>query len=269
MYRRTRRRVNQLFQVGAGGRIGQYIDSFILALIVANVASVILETVEPLYAAYQTEFYLFELASVVIFSIEYFGRLWAATEHPEYQHPIWGRLRYATSSFMIIDLLAILPFFLGVFFDLRFLRMFRLLRFLRLFKLARYSRSMRLFVTVITDKKEDFLVASSVGGILLLFSSSLMYFVEHEAQPEVFSSILAAMWWGVVTLTTVGYGDVHPVTPLGKLLGAVVAVIGIGLFALPASILASGFVEESQHETKYACPHCGEHVSEHDLHELE
>ncbi len=259
-----------MFEVGAGGRTGRYIDSFIMALIVANVTAVVVETIDPLYSAYQYEFYLFELLSVVVFCLEYLGRLWVATENAAYRHPIAGRIRYALTPFMLIDFLAIVPFFLGfVVVDLRFLRMLRLLRFLRLFKLARYSSSMQMFVTVILEKKEDLVISFSVGGLLLLFASSLMYFVEHEAQPEVFSSIPAAMWWGVVTLTTVGYGDVYPVTLTGKLLGALVAVVGIGLFALPASILASGFVEASTKGKTYTCPHCGEGVHEHELQEVE
>ncbi|WP_458190454.1 ion transporter [Haladaptatus sp. NG-WS-4] len=119
--------------------------------------------IDPLYAAYRQEFYLFDLLSVVVFSVEYLGRLWVATEHADYRRPVAGRLRYAMTSFMLIDFLAIVPFFLGFLVDLRFLRVLRLLRFLRLFKLARYSKSMQLFVTVIVQKKEDLVVAFSVG----------------------------------------------------------------------------------------------------------
>lgn len=255
-YRYTRRRTYDVFAVGAGGRVGLYVDYLIMALIVANVVAVSLETVDPLYAAYGRAFYGFELLSVTVFAVEYVGRVWAATEHPKYDHPVWGRLRFVTTPYMVIDLLAIVPFFLTAFVDLRFLRAIRLLRFLRLLKLTRYSESLRLFFTAVRLKREQFVITSFVGTILLLTASSLMYFVERSVQPEAFSSIPAAMWWGVVTLTTVGYGDVTPATPLGKLLGAAVAVIGIGIFALPASILASGFIEAAQGETA-RCPHCG------------
>ena len=263
-YRETRHWVHGLFEVGAGGRTGWYVDYFIMVLIVANVLAVMLETVDPLYGLYERDFLLFEIFSVSIFLVEYLGRLWAAPEHPNYRHPIWGRLRYATSPYMIIDLLAIVPFFLGAFIDLRFLRALRLLRFLRLLKLARYSESMRLFAKAITLKREELVITSIVGVIMLLVASSGMYFTERVAQPEVFSSIPASLWWGVITLTTVGYGDVHPVTPLGQVLGAVVAVIGIGLFALPASILASGFIEAARGGV-VACPHCGEEIVEEDI----
>jgi len=255
-YRTTRRRAYDVFEVGAGGRIGLYFDYLIMGLIIANVAAVSLETVDPLFAAYGRAFYGFELLSVAVFSVEYLGRVWVATEHPKYRHPLWGRLRFVTSPYMVIDLLAIVPFFLTAFVDLRFLRAIRLLRFLRLLKLTRYSESLQLFFTAVRLKREQFVITSVVGVILLLTASSLMYFVERSAQSEAFSSIPASMWWGVVTLTTVGYGDVTPVTPLGKLIGAVVAVIGIGLFALPASILASGFIEAAQGDT-VECPHCG------------
>lgn len=262
-YSNARSYVYRMFDVGAGGRLGYTIDALILLLIIANVIAVMLETVDPLYAAYGREFYGFELVSVVVFSIEYLGRLWAATEHPEYDHWLWGRLRFALSPYMIIDFLAIAPFFLGAIVDLRFLRILRLFRFLRLFKLARYDDSMVLFTNVIQRKKSDLLVTFTATGLLLLLASSVMYFIETEAQPEAFSSIPATLWWGVVTLTTVGYGDVTPVTPLGQFFGAIIAVLGIGLFALPASILASGFIEaagvEDEEDVELEhCPCCGE-----------
>ena len=262
-YRDTRASVHRMFEVGAGGRFGYSIDLFVVILIVLNVLAVMLETVDPLYEAYGREFYGFEAISVAIFSAEYLGRVWAATEHPEYDHPLWGRLRFAATPYMLIDLLAIVPFFLVAIVDLRFLRIVRLFRFLRLFKLARYDDSMVLFAEVLRRKRSDLIVTFSATGLLLLLASSLMYFIETTAQPDAFSSIPHTLWWGVITLTTVGYGDVHPVTPLGQFFGAIVAVLGIGLFALPASILASGFIEaagveeDPDVELEY-CPCCGE-----------
>lgn len=271
-YASTRAYIYGLFDVGAGGRLGYYIDSFILILIIGNVIAVMLETVAPIYTAYGREFYGFELVSVAIFSTEYLGRLWTATEHPEYNHWLWGRIRFALTPYMIIDLLAIIPFFLSTIVDLRFLRMLRLFRFLRLFKLARYDDSMVLFTEVIRRKKSDLFVTFSATGLLLLLASSVMYFIETTAQPEAFSSIPATLWWGVVTLTTVGYGDVFPVTPLGRFFGAIVAILGIGLFALPASILASGFIEAagveedelaaSEEPELVYCPCCGEDLDQ-------
>lgn len=263
-YRETRLWVHGLFKVDSGGRLGWYIDYFIMILIIANVITVMLETVDSIYAVYAREFFVFEAISVVIFSVEYLTRLWAATEHPDYSHPLWGRLHYAVSPYMLIDLFAILPFFIGAFIDLRFLRALRLFRFLRLLKLARYSESLRLFIRAVKMKREQLVITSIVGTILLMVSSSMMYFAERSAQPEEFSSIPAALYWGVITLTTVGYGDVTPVTPLGKALGMVVAITGIGVFALPASIMASGFIEAAKEETT-RCPHCDREILKEDL----
>lgn len=266
-YHGVRRWTHHLLTVDAGGRVGQCVDCIIVALICVNVLVVSLETVDWMYERFATEFLVIETVSVLVFSLEYAGRLWAITEHPEYQNPVRGRLRHALSPYMIIDLLAILPFFVGVFIDLRFLRAMRLIRFLRLLKLARYSESMRLFVEAFRIKRNQLFITLNVGVVILFVSANLMYFAERNAQPEVFSSIPAALWWGVVTLTTVGYGDVHPVTPLGKVIGAAIAITGIGLFALPASILASGFIEAVRENT-VRCPYCQEEILEEDLDEV-
>ncbi len=263
-YDRAKRRVDTVFAPQAGGATGYFVDWFIMLLIAANVVAVTLETVDPLYAEYESFFFWFELVSVGIFSIEYLARLWACTARDGYHHPVFGRVSFARRPMIIIDLLAILPFFLGPLLpaDLRFLRALRLFRFFRLFKLARYSESMLAFHDVFRRKKADLVIAFSVTLILLIVTSSLMYFVETTAQPDEFGSIPETLWWGVITLTTVGYGDVTPVTPLGRLLGGVVAMLGIGLFGLPASILATGFIEtriEQDAEAAY-CPHCGERI---------
>lgn len=263
-YTGTKERVNALFTPQQGGAQGYFVDWFIMLLIAVNVVAVALETVDPLYAEYESFFYWFEVVSVAIFSIEYAGRLWACTSREAYRNPILGRLNFAKRPMLLIDLLAILPFFLGPLLpaDLRFLRALRLFRFFRLFKLARYSESMLAFSHVFHRKKADLVVAFSVTLILLVVSSSLMYFIETGAQPGEFESIPETLWWGVITLTTVGYGDVTPVTPLGRIIGGIVAMLGIGLFGLPASILASGFIEvrlEKDSDTAY-CPNCGERI---------
>ena len=169
----------------------------------------------------------------------------------------------------LIDLMAVLPFYLPfVFPDLRFMRALRLFRLFRVLKLARYSTSLQTFVDVLRLKKEELLLMLFAIMILLVVSSSLMYDVEHEAQPDDFSSIPAAMWWGIVTLATVGYGDIYPVTPWGKFIGSMVVILGIGLFALPTGVLASGFAEvlakrkEEQKMAGMVCPHCGRHIGD-------
>src|SRR5688572_7999302 len=156
----------------------------------------------------------------------------------------------------IVDLLAVAPFYLAfIHLDLRVLRALRLFRVL---KLTRYSRSLQMLASVLRAKRGELAVTLFAIVLALLMASSLIYYVERDHQPDKFESIPAAMWWGVATLSTVGYGDVYPITALGKLIGALVALLGIGLFALPAGILGSGFIEEIQRSrTKAICPHCG------------
>ena len=167
----------------------------------------------------------------------------------------------------LVDLLAVLPFYLPMLgLDFRFMRTLRLARVFRLAKLVRYNAAIRLFAQVLVRKRPELLVALFVVLVILVLASSLMYFAEHDDNPQDFSSIPAAMWWGIITLTTVGYGDVHPVTALGKTLGAVIAVLGIGMFALPTSILGAAFVEEMNKARRKSaapvrtCPHCGEDI---------
>ena len=224
-------------------KVSRYFDLFIMTLILLNVAAVIMETVESIHVQYESFFYYFEIFSVTIFTFEYLIRIWACTADPFYASPIWGRVKYIFTLSMLIDLLAILPFYLPLIMaiDGRFLRILRLFRLFRLFKLGRYSSAFQSIVYVLKKRREELVVSVTIVIFMLILSSSLMYYVENEAQPEAFTSIPATMWWGVATLTTVGYGDVYPITGLGKALGAVIAILGVGMFALPAGIVASGF----------------------------
>ena len=235
-----------------------------LVLIFFNVLAVVLETEEGLYAQFEQYFYAFEVFSVIIFTVEYVLRLWVCTEHEQFKSPILGRIRYALTPSMLIDLISFLPFYIplgGM--DLRFIRAVRLFRLFRLFKMGRYSKSLTKLGNVMKAKKEELIITLFAGVILLIIASSLMYFIEREAQPELFGSIPRAMWWGAVTLTTVGYGDVYPVTVLGRFLSAFISVLGIGLFALPAGIIASGFASELQKQKseQIICPHCGKEIN--------
>ncbi len=162
----------------------------------------------------------------------------------------------------IVDLLAIAPFYLPMLIpvDLRFLRALRLFRILRVLKIGRYSEAMRLFGKVLKAKRAELVTAVFVLVVLLIISSSILYYVEHGVQPDKFTNIPEAMWWGTVTLTTVGYGDIYPVTPAGKLLAALISLMGIGLFALPAGLLSAGFIEEIRKKHKHVCPHCGKEI---------
>jgi len=242
----------------------------IMLLIALNVLAVILETVASLAVPYHLYFKVFEIISVVIFTIEYGLRLWSCTTDPNYRHPIMGRLKFAIKPLNLIDLITILPFYVPFYLtmDTRFVRALRLVRLARVFKFGRYSEAFRTFANVLNSKKEELFTTMFITVIMLIVSSSLMYFVEHEAQPDKFSSIPAAMWWGVSALTTVGYGDVYPITPLGRFLGMIVALLGIGIFALPPGILGAGFIDEIQRnrgEQVQYCPHCGLLVHEKEM----
>ncbi len=254
-----------LFETKDNDGPGNAIGIFLLAIILLNVICVMLETIEE-YAAYSRTFSIIETISVSIFSIEYVLRLWAVNLNPKYRHPLGGRIRYALSLMALVDLLAILPFFLPFIipFDLRGLRALRLFRLFRLFKMSRYVKALDTLDDVIRAKKEELTIILAMIVILLVIASSVMYLVETEAQPDKFPSIPATLWWGVVTLTTVGYGDIAPITPIGKVIAGVIAFLGIGLFALPTGILAAGFAEEVQKRRKKeanVCPHCGKAIS--------
>jgi len=164
---------------------------------------------------------------------------------------------------MVIDLLAIMPFYLPLWaVDLRSLRVLRLLRVVRVAKVGRSYSSLEVIKQVCRSKKEELVLTSCLMGLLLVVSSSVLYYCEHEAQPEVFSSIPATMWWAVATLTTVGYGDMYPVTAAGRFCAGLIAVLGIGMFALPTGILGAGFVEAIQKSKQphERCPHCGKEL---------
>jgi voltage-gated potassium channel len=206
---------------------------------------------------------VFEVLSVIVFTVEYLLRLWVAPLAPRFQGAVWGRVRYALTPLALVDLWAVLPFYLPMLIplDLRFIRALRVLRLIRVMKIGRYSESIQTLGAVLREQKEQLLAALLILLVLIVISSSLIYFVERDAQPEAFSSIPAAMWWSVATLTTVGYGDIYPVTPVGKVLASVIAVLGIGLFALPAGILGSGFVEKYREKRQpLTCPHCGKNL---------
>ncbi|MBU0507781.1 ion transporter [bacterium] len=250
----------------SSSQYGRWFAGFISTLILLNILEVMLETVPGKSALWEVWLARFEVFSVLVFTIEYLLRLWVCTLNPRYERKIVGRIRYALVPITFVDLLAILPFYLPLAFplDLRVLRLLRLFRFLRLIKIARYSDALRLITKVIRGKREELLLVVFVCAVLLIFSSTLLYYVEHEAQPEEFSSIPASLWWGVVTVTTVGYGDIYPITIAGKIIASIFAVIGIALFALPAGVLAGGFAEEvkTKKNASETCPHCGASLSE-------
>ena len=185
----------------------------------------------------------FEMFSIIVFSIEYISRIWICVEDKRYQSSIKGRLKYMVSPMAIVDLIAVLPFYLGMFFniDTRFLRVLRLFR---IFKLSRHFSAMSVLLTVIKNELATLLSAIFIMLVLVVLASAGMFMVERGAQPEAFGTIPRAMWWATITLTTVGYGDVIPVTIAGKTLGVFITILGVGMAALPAGIIASGFTRE-------------------------
>ncbi|MCB9853418.1 MAG: ion transporter [Phycisphaerales bacterium] len=246
-----------------GDRASRAFDILILTLIFLNVLAVIIDSVESIRMRWGAQFDAFETFSVIVFTLEYSLRIWACTVDPRFRKPITGRLRFMSHPMPIIDLLAILPFylpFLGI--DLRSLRVLRLFRIFRIAKIGRYYSSLTLIRHVIKSKKEELVLTTVLMGLLLVVSSSVLYYCEYPVQPQVFSSIPATMWWAVATLTTVGYGDMYPITPLGKTCASVIAILGIGMFALPTGIIGAGFVEaiDKRRNQTRVCPHCGKLV---------
>lgn len=237
---------------------GRAFDFFIITLIILNIIAVIIASYNEIFIKFESSFYIIEIVSVIIFSIEYLLRFWTARlKFPDKRHPY---LAFFFSFMAMIDLLAVMPFYIPFLLpiDLRFLRILRLLRLLRIFKLNRYNESMNMIGRVLVKERHILLTTFFITFVLLLLASSLMYYIENEAQPDKFPNIIASFWWAVATLTTVGYGDVIPVTPIGKLLSGTIALLGIGLVALPTAVISSGFINEiNKKKRKNKCPHCG------------
>jgi voltage-gated potassium channel len=263
---RSRLHMYNLLWPDDDNRAGKSLDTFIIVLIAFNVLMIVLESEQTLAGPYGGWFRGFEYFSSIFFTIEYALRTWSCVENPRFgaMGPVRGRLRYALTFFAVIDFVAIAPFYLPMLIslDLRFVRAIRLFRLFRLFKMGRYSTSIKFIVEVFRRRKEELAMTIFVVLIVLILAASLLYFVENGAQPEAFGSIPDAMWWGVITLTTVGYGDVYPITGLGRFLGAFIALIGVGMVALPAGLIASGFNEIIQEKAGKIskmrnCPHCG------------
>lgn len=244
-----------------GSKINLIFDYSIMTLIMLNVVSIILETIPEIRNYLGNSLRIFDIFSVVIFTIEYLLRIYIADlTHPS-SNKIKSRLKFIFSTFGLIDLFAILPFYLPflIKIDLRFLRILRIMRFLRIFKINRYNNSLNLIYSVIKEKKSELAMTGFVALLTLFVASFLMFEVEGEAQPDKFPNLLSCFWWAIATLTTVGYGDVYPITALGKFLSGIIAVLGIGLVALPTGLISAGFVEKIVKDKRKPkkCPHCG------------
>ena len=246
-YNQIQNRTYELLARGSAKDLPSLIvDMFLFILILLNVTAVCLESVSFIREKYLSVFYYFEIISVIIFSIEYILRVWSAPSIKNKQSKTTSRKRlsYIFSFTGIIDLAAILPSILPIFFGGLDLRWLRVLRLLRLLKISNYSSALEDFFSAIKEEWQSFSAALYLILIALFLSSSLMYIAEHEAQPETFSSIPETMWWSLITLTTVGYGDVSPISPLGKIIGAFTAVMGVFSVALLTGIVANAFAHQ-------------------------
>ena len=247
MYLKIQKRTSQLLSKGnVADKPSQYVDMILFILIVLNIAAVCLESVKHIGNEYKVAFNAFEFFSVVIFSIEYVLRVWSAPARNDLGNSIniIKRMKYIFSFTGLIDFLAIIPSILPYFFGGLDLRWLRVLRLLRLLKISNYSSALEDFFSAIKADWRSFSAALYLMVIALFLSSALMYIAEHDSQPEKFSSIPETMWWGLITLTTVGYGDVSPVTPLGKIIGAFTAIMGVCTVALLTGIVASAFANQ-------------------------
>jgi voltage-gated potassium channel len=269
-YHHTKKQVHVLLHPELGdSRWDKFINIFIITLIVLNVIAVMLETITEIHEKYLLFFDWFDRISVYIFTIEYVLRVWSSNHDPKYKHSFKGRIKYIFSFGAIIDLLAFLPYYihiiLGLDLDLRTLRMLRLLRFLRLFRLTAYTKSAQMILNVFKFRFKELALSFVLAIFLIIIASCLLYFAEHIAQPDDFSSIPATLWWAVVTLTTTGYGDMAPITSLGKILAGIIMLTGVAFFAIPAGIITAGFLDEMKFMRKYKghkCPHCGKPIDE-------
>jgi voltage-gated potassium channel len=227
-------------------RITRAVNLFLLLVIIVNTLAIILDTVRSIASAYSRVLDLIVFISILIFAVEYLLRIWSYSDAPTLWKRNVERFRYACSIFMIIDLVAIAALFIPIFFPRDF-RLLRTVRILSVFKLGRYIAyvpSVKQIGRIFFRKREIISILLCILVVVILFSSTVMFLVENGAQPEKFTSIPEAMWWAAMTVTTVGYGDIYPITPLGKFLGSVITFTGLLALALPSAILASAFIEE-------------------------
>lgn len=257
-----KKRIYEIIELAEeGDKLSKCFDISIIVLIVLNTLAIVLESYDSIQETYHVYFRVFEIISVVAFTIEYGLRIWTSDIKYSGKSRFKARLSFMFTFMAIVDLLAILPFYLPMFIkiDLRFLRMVRITRLMRILKVNRYSKALSTIYKVVSRKKEELLATVFVMSFVIMISATLMYYFENNVQPESFPNIVASLWWAVATLTTVGYGDIYPVTFVGKILASIIAISGIGLVALPTGIISSGFVDQlSSKNQDNRCPHCHE-----------
>ncbi len=248
-----------------GDLASRVFDGVIMAFILLSLVSIVLESFSGIASRYSLYFKIFDWISVTVFAVEYGLRVWTADLlYPGEKHP---RRKYVLSFMAIIDLLSFLPFFvpyLGL--DLRFLRLLRLLRLFRILKLGRYVEALAVMLRVIRESASQLVISVVLCLFVMLFSAIIMYTVEHPVQPQQFPNVISSLWWAMCTLTTVGYGDVYPITAVGRFLASIISLVGIGIIAIPTGIIAAGFTavinerareKEGSRDPKRYCPYCG------------
>ncbi len=225
--------------------VAKLVTFFLITLIITNVAAAITASEPDYFLLYKDALLQFELVSLFIFCVEYLLRVWCAVEATEYNNvsAFKSRVKYILTPIALIDLIAILPFLIAMVFAID-LRALRLIRVLRLLKLTHYFKGFNIFATVIIKESRSIMAAMMVMLFFIIIAASIMQFVEGKAQPEHFGSIMQSFWWAVVTMTTVGYGDVIPITAIGKVISTFIMLAGVALVALPAGMLAGRFGEE-------------------------
>jgi len=262
-----KRSIYQLVEKGSHGKkYNLYFDYFIASLIILNVLAIAVDSLSSISAELRQGLKIFEIISLLIFTAEFLMRVYVADlSHPA-DSKVKSIVRFVFSPLGLIDLFSILPFYLPFLLpmDLRFLRLLRLLRFMRVFKISHYSQSLTLIGNVVKEKKAELGTTFFVAFILIVVAAFLMYFVEGKVQPDNFNDVFDSFWWALGTLSTVGYGDVYPITTLGKVISAVVSILGIGIVALPTGIISSSFIDKvakSRLPSKTTtCPHCGKEI---------
>jgi voltage-gated potassium channel len=227
-------------------------NAFIEVLVLLNVLAVILESFDEFSTTYSSEFNIFEIVTVTIFSLEFLGRMWVSDMRYPTKYRWQAYRKFLLTPMAWIDLLAIIPFFIAfvVNLDLRHIRILRMVRLLRVFNLSKYSHSLRLINRIIIEKKQELAATFLLFLSVLIVSATAMHWLEKEVQPDKFPTILHSCWWAVITLTTIGYGDIYPITAAGRFLGAAVVILGVIITAIPVGIVSSGFVQKME-ETNY------------------
>ena len=248
---------------------GAVFNWFIIFLVVNDVFTTIIET-SLLPGRVLNAFILIEYITVAIFTVEYLSRLWTADMMYPEKNSSSARLKYAFTLMMLVDFMAIAPFYLHFLLpiDVNILRVFRVLRVLRLIKVNQYVKALSSVGEVLKKKSLQLLISIFIIFTLMIVASILMYTVEHDAQPEVFTNALSGLWWAATTISTIGYGDIYPVTVLGKIFGTIFSLLNIGLIAVPTGIISAGFIEDTgrkyaeKRKIKRYCPYCGENIDE-------